>query len=106
MALTAARFPDYIAVAREAAEQLAIAYQIADDLEDEDADARAAGRGCLNAVFVLRDGGAADPREAARNEAAQALCEAMRYSMYLPKESGEPLLRCTEAVRTKLRSSM
>ena len=106
LALTAARFPDYIAVAREAAEQLAIAYQIADDLEDEDADARAAGRGCLNAVFVLRDGGAADPREAARNEAAQALCEAMRYSMYLPNESGEPLLRCIEAVRAKLRASM
>ncbi|MGI9200281.1 MAG: polyprenyl synthetase family protein [Woeseiaceae bacterium] len=106
LALTMAEFPDYIAVAREAAEQLAIAYQIADDLEDEHADARAAGRGCLNAVIVLRGGGSADPREAARTQAAQALREAMRYSLYLPNESGEPLLRCTEAVRAKLRSSI
>ncbi len=106
LALTAAGFTDYISVAREVAEQLAIAYQIADDLEDECADARAAGPGCLNAVIVLRNGGCADPREAARTHAAQALREAMRYSLYLPKESSEPLLRCIGALKAKLRASM
>ena len=106
LALTAAGFPDYTPVAREAAEQLAIAYQIADDVEDEHVDARAAGPGCLNAVTVLRKGGCADSHEAARTQAAQALREAMRYSSYLPKESGKPLLRCIEAVKAKLRSSI
>ena len=106
LALTAAGFPDYVPVAREAAEQLAIAYQIADDLEDEHADARAAGAGCLNAVVVLRNNGCADPRDAARTQAAQALREAMRCSSFLPKESGEPLLQCVGAVKAKLRSSI
>ncbi len=106
LALTAAGFPDYIPMAREATEQLAIAYQIADDLEDEHADANASGEGCLNAVIVLRNGGCGDPREAARVQAAQALREAIRYSTYLPQESGAPLLRCIEAVKAKLRASL
>ncbi len=106
LALTAAGFPDYVPMAREATEQLAVAYQIADDLEDEYADSRAAGNGCLNAVIVLRKGGCADPREAARTQATRALREAIRYSTFLPQESGEPLLRCIEAVKAKLRASI
>ncbi len=106
LALTAAGFPDYVPMAREATEQLAIAYQIADDLEDEYADSCATGLGCLNAVNILRNTGCADPREAARTQAAQALREAIRYSTYLPQESGEPILRCIEAVKAKLRASI
>ncbi len=106
LALTAAGLADSVPLAREAAEQLAIAYQIADDLEDEHADSRAVGPGCLNVVIILRSGGCADPREAARIQAAQALREAVRYSTYLPQESGEPLLLSIQAVKAKLRSSI
>ena len=106
LVLTIAGLANYIPAAREAAEQLAIAYQIADDLEDEVSDSQAPGLGCLNAVVVLRNGGSADPREAARTRALRALREALRQSMYLPQESGGPLLRCIEAVKTKIRASI
>lgn len=105
LALTTAGFPNHIPIAREAAELLAVAYQIADDLEDEEFDAGAPGGGCLNAVAVLRRSGHDNPSEAARYEASLALRDAMRQAMYLPQESGQPIVRCIEAVRAKLKAS-
>lgn len=104
LALTAAGFANYNPVAREVAELLAVAYQVADDLEDEAFDTAVPGGGCLNAVTVLRNSGCADPREAARYEASLALRDALRKAMYLPQGSGDPVVRCIEAVRAKLRA--
>ncbi len=102
LALTAAGFTDYVAVAREAASNLAIAYQIADDLEDEQFDIHS-GAGCLNAAVVLRNAGYSKPRRAAFHRGVLALREALRLTMYLPSECGEAFLACIEAVNTKLR---
>ncbi len=102
LALTAAGFDDYVATARDAATSLAVAYQIADDLEDEQFDTHASG--CLNAVAVLREAHYDKPRRVAGYQALLALREALRLSMYLPSQSGEPLLECIEAVNSKLRS--
>ncbi len=105
LALTAAGFANYSTVAREVAEQVAIAYQIADDLEDEAFDTEVPGGGCLNAVAVLRHSGCDDPHKVARHEASLALREALRLAFYLPEGSGEPIVGCIEAVRAKLKAS-
>ncbi len=103
LALTVAGFVDYVPTARDAARCLAIAYQVADDLEDEHFDAHSGG--CLNAVMVLRNAGYAKPRRAARYQALLALREAMRLTMYLPLQSGEPVLECMEAITSKLKAT-
>ncbi len=104
LALTAAGFTNYTSIAREVAELLAVAYQIADDLEDEVFDTELSDDGCLNVVAVLRNSGCNDPRAAARYEASLALRDALRQAMYLPQGSGEPIVRCIEAVRAKLKA--
>ena len=105
LALTAAGQHDYVPVARDAATSLATAYQIADDLEDEQRDVRKDAPSCLNAVAVLRNAGYIKPRQVARYQATLALRDAMRLSMYLPSGSGESMLECIEAVSNKLRAS-
>lgn len=105
LVLTAAGLTDYVDVAREAATSLAIAYQIADDLEDEQFDTREGVPGCLNAVDVLRRAKYQSPRRVARYKALLALGDALRLAMRLPSGSGESVLRCIEAVNTKLEAA-
>ncbi len=103
LALTTAGLANYATVAREAATSLAIAYQIADDLEDEQFDMQS-NTGCLNAVVVLRNARYKNPRRVAFHRGILALREAMRLTMYLPSECGEAFLSCIEAVNAKLRA--
>ncbi len=105
LALTAAGHANYSTVAREAATSLAIAYQIADDLEDEQFDMQSTAR-CLNAVVVLRNARYTNPRRAALHRGVLALREALRLTMYLPSECGEAFLSCIEAVNAKLRAGV
>lgn len=105
LAFVSAGLPNYVPVARDAATSLAIAYQVADDLEDEQRDSGEEGASCLNAVAILRKAGYLSPRKVARYQATLALREAMRLSMYLPHSSGEALISCIEAINNKLLAS-
>jgi geranylgeranyl diphosphate synthase type II len=107
LALIASGHADHCAIAQRAAMELAVAYQIADDLADEDADA--GGRRqpkCLNAVAVLRSSGCADPERVAKAEAEAALRRASDAAKTLPCGSGEQLLHCVRVIRDKLKVAL
>ncbi len=103
LALIASACSEHCPTARSAAVDLAVAYQIADDLEDESADAGDERQPqCLNAVAVLRNAGQSDPGHAARQFGLAALRQAAHAAATLPHESGMPLLKCIEAIDAKL----
>ncbi len=107
LALITAGYPSVCHIARKAATDFAVAYQIADDLEDERTDAGGNSRPqCLNAVTVLRDAACDNARSIARRQARCALNRAAASAKKLPKGSGIALMPHIDAVKDKLEAAM
>ena len=99
------RRPDAADVAARAVRAFAIAYQIADDLEDIDADARTAVGAAANILVVLETAKDCD-RATAQIEAARMardkLAEALVISFSLPDETGAILSDLAQRISHKL----
>ncbi len=107
LALIAADYSSFCHIARKAATDFAVAYQIADDLEDELTDAGGdLGPQCLNAVAVLRNAATENARSIARRQALCALNRAAASAEKLPKSSGIALMSHIDAVKDKLEAAM
>ncbi|MEM9401200.1 MAG: polyprenyl synthetase family protein [Pseudomonadota bacterium] len=104
--LTYAGFVGAVGRAREMAERLAIAYQIADDLEDIDHDSSSEGEGaCLNVVNVLKNSGYNKPLHIASANAYAALRRSIQSAEQLPCGIDENLAPCFEAVFGKIQAA-
>ena len=96
LALVAAGRRNWCADARRAANDFAVAYQIADDLEDAHRDRS------FNFLQVLKTAGTSDPRAFARNFARDRLAAAMCYGTMLPDGCGIFLVALAERLSVHL----
>ena len=103
LALIASGYGEAAATAAKAAGAFALAYQIADDIEDDanDYDSHG-GESCLNAVHLLRERGDADPLASARQQACHALLIAEESAGCLPEGAGAALTQAATELRRKL----
>lgn len=100
LALMASYHMESIADARAAAESFAIAYQIADDLDDIDKDADCRS---LNIVSVLKAAGEREnPTQVAKTLAMQHLQAANTLATKLPQNSGALLIELALQLKQKL----
>lgn len=106
LALIAAGFDREAGLAARAARDFAIAYQIADDIQDQAEDgALELEPGALNAVSVLRASGVTNPISIASLKALRALGRARQAALQLPCGSGSSLQACIERLKTRLETS-
>ena len=103
LALIGSGYDEAAATAAKAAGAFALAYQIADDIEDDanDYDSHG-GESCLNAVHLLRERGDADPLASARQQACHALLIAEESAGCLPEGAGAALTQAATELRGKL----
>ncbi|MEM7283301.1 MAG: polyprenyl synthetase family protein [Pseudomonadota bacterium] len=107
LALVVANLSSYKPFARQAATQLAIAYQIADDIDDALIDSGTDTQSaCLNAVNVFKASGINNPKLAASYHALTALIRSARAAQNLPRHSGLPILNVVEVLLDKLEQLM
>jgi geranylgeranyl pyrophosphate synthase len=102
MTLLVAGKREWVAEARRAAEDFAIGYQIADDIEDVDQDVRSRA---VNAVLALRASGQGDFHGAlatARERGLRHLDQAISRSGSLPGGSGSLLMELAQGLRDRL----
>lgn len=102
MALLVSGKREWVAEARLAAEDFAIGYQIADDMEDVDQDERSRS---VNAVLALRASGQGDLQGAlatARERGIRHLDQAISRSGSLPGGSGILLMELAQGLRDRL----
>ncbi len=103
LALVAAGFKREARLAARAARDFAIAYQIADDIQDQAEDEGLTLQpGALNAISVLRASGVTNPVAIASLKAVRALVRARQAALQLPCGSGASLLACIERLQTRL----
>ena len=97
--------PDAADVAARAVRAFAIAYQIADDLEDIEADERTALGGAANIIIVLetaKDFDRATARMEAGHKARSTLAEALAIAAGLPDGTGTILSDLAQRITQKL----
>lgn len=102
--LLLAKREDMFSTAEATATQFAVAYQIADDLDDQVEDAR---EGCLNMVSLLEQASGlsrADAENAAATRALAALDEAIATGTTLPSGCAAVLLESAESLQLRLRA--
>lgn len=102
MALLVSGKREWVAEARRAAEDFAIGYQIADDIEDVDQDERSRA---VNAVLALKASGQGDLQGAlatARERGIRHLDQAISRSGSLPGGSGILLMELAQGLRDRL----
>lgn len=98
---------DATRTARTVAEQLAIAQQIAEDLEDARRDSTSdRDSGCLNVVTVLKNMGNTKPVEVASANAYAALRKSISGAEKLPCGTGECLSPTFETVFDKIQAAL
>ncbi len=107
LVLIAAGYDQQTGIAARAARDFAVAYQIIDDIADQEHD-RADGvrPRRLNAINLLRDLGLSNPLAIGRLRAIRALSRARRLSLQLPRGAGQPLRDCTERLQARLEFSL
>ena len=106
LALIAAGFERESQVAASAARNFAIAYQIADDIQDQAEDgAHTVKPSALNAISVLRATGVTNPVAIASLKALRALGRARQAALQLPCGSGASLLVYIDRLKTRLELS-
>jgi geranylgeranyl pyrophosphate synthase len=102
MALLVSGKREWVTEARRAAEDFAIGYQIADDMEDVDQDERSRA---VNAVLALKASGQGDFPSAlatARERGLRHLDQAISRSGGLPGGSGSLLMELAQRLRDRL----
>ncbi len=103
LALTAAGFDEAATSAAVASRDLAIAYQITDDLQDDWSDRREGkGQPCLNAVHILRRQHGQSCRAMARQRAKLALKRSRSAASRLPNGAGLALLGVARQLEASL----
>ena len=103
LALIAAGFERESRIAASAARDFAVAYQIADDINDQAEDGVNAEKpAALNAINVLRASGVTNPVAIAKLKALRALGRARQAAQQLPCGSGASLLACVDRLKTRL----
>ena len=102
--LTLAALRPAMPLAQEVAASFAVAYQIADDLDDVEEDKRA---NCLNVVQVLATActlSDAEARRAAQAKAEEQMEEVIALAQQLPMECGAVLTDHVAVLRAKMRA--